>query len=79
MPNPFDEEATFYYEGSGVAQRFLASVYNVAGELVWSAEEENVTEVSWNAEGSAKGAYIYAITVSDSENVFESEGVLVKK
>ena len=78
-PNPFDDEATFSYEGTGVAATFIVSVYNVAGELVWSAEEENVTEVTWNAAGAAKGAYIYAITVADDTNVFEAKDVLVKK
>ena len=78
-PNPFDDEATFSYEGSGVAATFLVSVYNVAGDLVWTAEEEDVTEITWNAEGTAKGAYIYAITVSDGENVFDGKDVLVKK
>lgn len=50
-PNPFENETTFSYEGTGVAETFIISVYNVTGDLIWSAEEERVTEVTWNAEG----------------------------
>ncbi len=78
-PNPFEDEATFAYEGTGVAQTFIVSVYNVAGDLIWTAEEENVTEITWNAVGVAKGAYIYAITVTDGETVFDAKDVFVKK
>jgi len=80
-PNPFDDEVTFAYEGTGVAATFLVSVYNVAGDLVWSAEEHNVTAVTWSGSCAhvAKGAYIYAISVSDDEFTFEAKDVLVKK
>ena len=80
-PNPFDNEVTFGYEGSGIAARFLVSVYNVAGDLVWTADEQDVTEVTWSGPCAdvAKGAYIYAISVSDDENTFETKDVLVKK
>ena len=79
-PNPFDNEVTFGYEGSGVAAMFIVSVYDVSGDLVWTAEEENVTEVTWSGPCAdvAKGAYIYAISVSDDENAFETKDVLVK-
>ena len=54
-------------------------MYNVAGDLIWTAEEERVTEVTWNAEGVAKGAYIYATSVSAGESVFEAKDVFVRK
>jgi len=78
-PNPFDGEVTFGYEGTGVATTFIVTIYSVAGDLVWTAEEENVTEITWNASGVAKGAFVYAISVSDGENVFEGKDVMVKE
>ncbi|MBN1858036.1 T9SS type A sorting domain-containing protein [Candidatus Bipolaricaulota bacterium] len=78
-PNPFEDEVTFGYEGSGVAQVFRVDVYNVAGDLVWRAEEENVTEVMWDGAGAAKGAYIYIITVTDGTESFTGRDVFVKK
>ncbi len=78
-PNPFEDEVTFGYEGTGVAQVFQVDVYDVAGDLVWSAEEENVTEVMWDGAGAAKGAYIYIITVTDGTETFSGRDVFVKK
>jgi hypothetical protein len=78
-PNPFEDEVTFGYEGSGVAEVFQVDVYDVAGDLVWSTEEAYVTEVTWDGAGAAKGAYIYIITVSDATQTFSGRDVLVKK
>ena len=83
-PDPFEDEVTFSYDGTGVATTFSVSVYDVAGKLVWSESLANVTEVTWdgrNGDGFevAKGAYIYVIVVSDGTNSFPEKDVFVRK
>ena len=83
-PNPFEDEVTFTYEGSGLATTFSVSVYDLAGKLVWSEELANVDEVTWdgvNGDGEevASGAYIYVIVATDGTNTFTGKGVFVKQ
>jgi hypothetical protein len=78
-PNPFESEATFGYEGSGLASRMTVVVYDLAGGIVWSAEADNVSEIEWSGascEGLANGAYIYVISATDGENTFDGKGIL---
>jgi len=78
-PNPVTTLAVFGYEGSGIADRMTASVYDLAGELIWSAEAANVSEIEWkgsSCDNVANGAYIYTISASNSEATFNGKGIL---
>jgi hypothetical protein len=80
-PNPFESEATFGYEGSGIASIMTVDVYDVAGNKVWSEELANVTEIVWDGtdEGGlmlANGAYIYVISATDGTNTFDGKGTV---
>ena len=78
-PNPFESDATFGYEGSGIASVMSVEVYDLAGKIVWAEELANVTEIVWNGtdEGGAllaNGGYIYVITATDGTNTFNGRG-----
>jgi hypothetical protein len=80
-PNPFESDATFGYEGSGVASVMSVEVYDLAGGLVWAEELANVTEIVWDGtdEGGqllANGGYIYVITATDGTNTFNGKGTV---
>jgi hypothetical protein len=84
QPNPFEDEVTFTYEGSGLATTFSVTVYNLAGKVIWSEELSNVDEVVWdgvNGGGQevASGAYIYVAMATDGTNTFTGKGVFVKR
>ncbi|RLB76925.1 MAG: hypothetical protein DRH24_17095 [Deltaproteobacteria bacterium] len=83
-PNPFSDSVTFAYHGTGVATTFSVSVYDLAGHLVWSGEQENATSVEWNGTDSsgaalANGAYIYVVQASDGQNTFSGKGTVFIK
>ena len=83
VPNPFEDEVTFTYEGSGLATTFSVAVYDLAGKLLWSEELANVDEVTWDGvngdgEAVASGVYIYVIVASDEGNTFTGKGLFVK-
>jgi hypothetical protein len=83
QPNPFDDEVTFTYEGSGIATTFSVTVYDLSRKVVWSEELPNVSEVTWdglNLDGEevASGPYIYVIVASDGTNTFTGKGVFAK-
>jgi hypothetical protein len=82
-PNPFQEEVTFGFEGSGVPAMLSVSVYDLRRRLLWTEQAEYVTELVWdgrNLDGDSvgKGAYVYVITASDDENSYTEKDVLVK-
>jgi len=84
QPNPFDEEVTFTYVGSGIATTFSVTVYDLHGKVVWSEELSNVSEVTWDGlnlggEEVASGPYIYVIVASDGTNTFTGKGVFAKQ
>ncbi|MFC2078774.1 gliding motility-associated C-terminal domain-containing protein [Candidatus Bipolaricaulota bacterium] len=80
-PTPFSDVVTFAYVGTGLAESFSVAVYDLAGQLVWSAEEHHVLDVDWdgrNKDGRsmANGAYIYVVLASNRDNVFTDKGQL---
>jgi hypothetical protein len=80
-PNPFEDEATFGYEGSGIASVMSVVVYDLAGHIVWAEELANVTEIVWDGTDEAgqmlaNGGYIYVITATDGTNTFNGKGTV---
>jgi hypothetical protein len=80
-PNPFDAEATFGYNGSGIASVMSVAVYDLAGIKVWEQELANVTEIVWNGTDMsgamlANGGYLYVITATDGTNTFNGKGTV---
>jgi hypothetical protein len=80
-PNPFEDEATFGYEGSGIASVMSVEVYDLAGKIVWAEELANVTEIVWDGTDSsgamlANGGYIYVIHATDGTNTFNGKGTV---
>jgi len=80
-PNPFDDQATFGYTGSGIASVMSVAVYDLTGTTVWSDERTNVSEIVWNGTDDAgtalaNGAYLYTITATDGTNSFTGKGLV---
>jgi len=78
-PSPFADEARFGFVGSGMAETFAVTVYDLVGRPVWHAEEENVLSVAWDGrneggEQLANGAYIYVVVATGSESAFTDKG-----
>lgn len=73
-PSPFDVEATFSFIGTGVPNSISVQVYDLAGKLVWSETQADVSEIAWAGAGLANGAYIYVITATDGTNTFTGRG-----
>jgi hypothetical protein len=78
-PSPFADETRFGFVGTGLAETFAVAVYDLAGRLVWHAEEENVLDVEWDgrngkAERLANGAYIYVVVATGFESTFTAKG-----
>jgi len=78
-PSPFADEARFGFAGSGIAETFAVTVYDLAGRLVWQAEAENVLAVAWdgrNEDGEqlANGAYVYVVVATGSGSTFTDKG-----
>jgi len=80
-PNPFETDATFGFEGTGVATTMTVTVYDLAGNAVWSETLANVTEIVWdgtdmNGAMLANGAYLYVINATDGTNPFNGQGTV---
>jgi len=75
-PNPFEDEVTFAYNGTGVASQMTVVVYDLAGGIVWETTQTDVSEILWDGAGCANGAYIYVITATDGTNTFSGKGKL---
>ena len=80
-PSPFVDEARFGFIGTGMAETFAVRVYDLAGRLVWRAEEENVLSVGWDGRTEtgqqlANGAYVYIVVATGSESTFTSKAKL---
>ncbi|MFC2095941.1 T9SS type A sorting domain-containing protein [Candidatus Bipolaricaulota bacterium] len=73
-PNPFEGEATFGFNGTGIATTMTVSIYNLAGGLVWETTQTDVSEITWDGAGFANGAYLYVITATDGTNTFNGQG-----
>ena len=80
-PTPFSDTVTFAYVGAGLAETFTVAVYDLTGQLVWTAEEHNALDVLWdghNGDGRmmSNGAYIYVVLASNSDRIFTDKGKL---
>ena len=80
-PNPFEDEVTFAYHGTGIATIFTVEVYDLSGHAVWTEELANVTEITWNGTNEvgaalANGAYIYVVMATDGTNTFTGKGTV---
>jgi hypothetical protein len=80
-PNPFADEVTFGYQGSGIASVMSVEVYDLAGHRVWADEQANVSEIVWDGTNDAgmqlaNGGYIYLVTATDGTNTFNGKGVV---
>jgi len=78
-PSPFADIATFAYVGSGLAETFAVTVYDLRGRIIWSTEAHNVLGVDWdgtNADGRkmANGAYLYVVSASNGDDLFTGKG-----
>jgi len=79
-PSPFEIDCTFAYIGKGIAATLSVDIYDLAGNLIWSRDLNNASEIVWDgtkgAECSpvANGAYIYVITASDGVIAFSDRG-----
>jgi hypothetical protein len=80
-PNPFADEVTFGYQGSGIASVMSVEVYDLAGHMVWADEQANVSEIVWDGTNEsgmqlANGGYIYLVTATDGTNTFNGKGTV---
>jgi hypothetical protein len=78
-PNPFDVEVTFGFIGMGIPSQMAVAVYDLAGGLVWSEMQADVSEMAWDGVAGggkplANGAYIYVISATDGTNTFTGKG-----
>jgi len=83
-PNPFDQQVSFGFEGSGVPEVLTVAVYDITRHLVFESEALNAMEIVWdgrnlNGEPVARGAYIYVIGASDANASFEGKDVVVRR
>ncbi|MFC2095947.1 FlgD immunoglobulin-like domain containing protein [Candidatus Bipolaricaulota bacterium] len=80
-PNPFEGEVTFGYTGTGVASVFSVEVYDLSGNMVWSEELSDVSEIVWDGTDMtgaplANGAYVYTVYATDGTNTFNGKGTV---
>jgi hypothetical protein len=80
-PNPFESDCVFGFEGTGVATTINVTVYDMAGNAVWSETLANATEVVWDGTDEsgamlANGAYLYVISATDGTNPFDGKGTV---
>ena len=73
-PNPFDDVATFGFIGGGIPTTMSVDIYDLSGGLVWSSELAGVSQIVWDGQGVANGAYIYVIYATDGTNSFSDTG-----
>jgi hypothetical protein len=80
-PNPFETTTEFSYIGTGIAATFTVTVYDLAGHVVWTKTESNVTGITWDGTDEAgmalaNGAYIYMVMAMDETNTFTDKGTV---
>ena len=81
-PSPFSVDCAFGYHGQGIAETMAVEVYDLSGELVWSAEQSNVVEIVWDGTAGApcrpfaNGAYLYVVTATDGTNRTSGKGIV---
>jgi hypothetical protein len=73
-PNPFEDEVTFGFNGTGIASTMSVTIYDLAGGVVYETTQADVSEITWDGAGCANGAYIYVITATDGTNTFDGNG-----
>jgi hypothetical protein len=72
-PNPFDDEAIFTFEGTGVPDTITVEIYDLSGHPVWSDTKANVTEIVWDGTDEAgmnlaNGPYLYVMTLTGADD-----------
>jgi hypothetical protein len=82
-PNPFQNEVTFTFEGTGIPEQFSVAIYDLTRRRLWSAEGRYVTELVWDGRNGGgqpvgKGAYVYVVTASDQDVSHTAKDVVVK-
>jgi len=75
-PSPSAGDVTFGYAGTGIASMMSVEVYDLAGHCVWTQELANVTEIVWDCQSVANGAYIYLVTATDGTETFSGKGTV---
>ncbi len=80
-PNPFSSIVTFGFDGEGVADLIMISIFDLRGRLVWSRSAVNTTYVQWDGQASdgddvANGAYIAIIAIRGN-GLIRTQRVLV--
>jgi hypothetical protein len=75
-PNPASGPVTFGFNGTGIASTMSVEVYDLAGHLVYADELANVTQIVWDLDSCANGAYIYLVTATDGTDTFSGKGTL---
>jgi len=80
-PNPFEDEVTFSFHGSGIATQMTVVVYDLSAKKVWASEQANGNEIVWDGSNEdgiklANGAYKYMVTATDGTNTFSGEGMM---
>jgi hypothetical protein len=75
-PNPFDTEVIFGYDGTGIAETFSVTVYDLSGHQVWTDTQANVDHITWDGAGLANGGYIYVLMATDGENPVTGKGTV---
>ena len=80
-PNPFSDEVSFSFHGSGIATSMEVVVYDLSGKKVWADEQANVSEIVWDGTNEAgaqlaNGPYKYMVTATDGTNTFSGDGMV---
>lgn len=80
-PTPFDDVVTFSFDGEGLAETLSVFVYDLAGRLLWTGEDQNVLGITWDGRNErgdlvANGAFIYVVTATGSGKTFDEKGTL---
>jgi len=75
-PTPSAGDVAFAYQGTGVASVMSVEVYDLAGHCVWTQELANVTQIVWDCQSVANGAYLYLVTATDGTATFSGRGTV---
>ena len=72
---------TFSFDGEGLAETLSVFVYDLAGRLLWTGEDQNVFGITWDGRTErgdlvANGACIYVVTATGSGQTFDGKGTL---
>ncbi len=79
-PNPFEIDAAFSYNGTGVASTIALAIYDLSGALVQELSVTDATEIVWDGTKGARcspvanGCYLYVITASNGASTFNQSG-----